>query len=324
MNVNGPGYDEENPYKDGLPAYSNGGVLPPGSQPYGSEYVSYENASNAEYHRAVSWFSDLGIVDSPTSKHGDGVPTPEQLAAIADRNSVVPGSAWDFNLPASPVPTQVVTCLAPHSGTPNGLLQQHVITFPYPDRTLPQGELVNRSVLSTLPLIPTKNPRLIYYELTILDLVFENPHTQPYTTVVAFGLSTSPYPEFRLPGWHAHSIAYHCDDGRLFVSDAFGGRLWQGPYGVGDTVGVGALLKVGGGFEGFFFTRNGRLLLGRGNGETARISEALVPLLPQQMGMLNKVMYASVGADGASQVGLNLGETAFVWEPANREFVDFA
>lgn len=282
------------------------------TNPDASEYSSYQNASNEECRRGTTWLAARGIVDSPTSSHGDGVPTPEQLSEIAELNSVTKGSAFSFDVPALVVPgMEVPTCLPADSVSPHGLLPQHVITFPNPE-----GQLINRSLLSKLPLVPLSNPRMIYYEITILDLFTSA--FQLNSTVVAFGLSTAPYPDFRLPGWHAHSIAYHSDDGRLFVSDSFGGRIWQAPYGVGDTVGVGALLKIGGGFEGFFFTKNGRLLSAQqGTGETESISEALVTLWPHQRGMLNKVLYASIGADVAAQIGVNFGERPFAWEVAN-------
>jgi hypothetical protein len=61
------------------------------------------------------------------------------------------------------------------------------------------------------------------------------------------------------------------------------------------------------------------LLKGHGAGETQWITEALIPLLPEQQGMLNKVLHAIVGADGASQVGCNFGETPFSWAPANSD-----
>lgn len=131
----------------------------------------------------------------------------------------------------------------------------------------------------------------------------------------AFAATFSPHPLF--PSRHAHSIAYHSDDGRLFVTDPFGGRLWQGPYGVGDVIGCGALLSLGGGYSGFFFTRNGRLLRGSGGSECTCIADALVPLADTRASIKNKVLHAIVGADGPAVVGVNFGEMEFAWGPAN-------
>ncbi|KAI9021769.1 hypothetical protein DFJ74DRAFT_606929, partial [Hyaloraphidium curvatum] len=126
-----------------------------------------------------------------------------------------------------------------------------------------------------------------------------------------------PYPEFRMPGWHAHSVGWHSDDGRLFVSDAFGGRVWQGPWGVGDVLGCGMLLNPGGSIKGFFFTRNGVLMRGEGGSDCYTMAEAMVPLLSEQQGMLGKTYRAAVGADGKAEVAVNFGEAPFAWAPAN-------
>jgi hypothetical protein len=189
--------------EDGLydPDKLNGGVLPPGSQPYGSQHTSYENSTNQEFRKGQAYFSQLGLRDHPSSPHGDGVPTPDQLAVLADRNTLLAGSAWDFAIPASATPSTVPTCLSNDAPAPPGLLQQHVVTFPFPARGLPAGDVISRSVVASLPMVPLRNPRLVYYELTPFSIVFENQSVQPYTTAVAFGLSTLPYPDFRLPGW---------------------------------------------------------------------------------------------------------------------------
>ena len=48
-------------------------------------------------------------------------------------------------------------------------------------------------------------------------------------TTIAIGISTKPYPYFRLPGWNQNSVGYHSNDGRKFWNDEFGGR----DYGLG-------------------------------------------------------------------------------------------
>ena len=71
-------------------------------------------------------------------------------------------------------------------------------------------------------------PRDYTYSVTIQDMT---PHT-----CLAIGFSTSPYPPFRLPGWHHWSAAYHSDDGRLFVCDPNDGQAYGKPFRTGDTV----------------------------------------------------------------------------------------
>lgn len=52
------------------------------------------------------------------------------------------------------------------------------------------------------------------------------------------------------------------------------------------------------------------------------MEEAIIPPLPQQVVMLNKVLYASIGADGASQVGVNFGKGRLCGLGPTRRLVD--
>lgn len=71
-----------------------------------------------------------------------------------------------------------------------------------------------------------------YYEIEILD-----PGENCY---IAIGLATRNYPKHRHPGWNEGSIAYHADDGKIFVGSGVGS-----PFGPrcqkGDVMGCGIL-----------------------------------------------------------------------------------
>lgn len=54
---------------------------------------------------------------------------------------------------------------------------------------------------------PPNDSWFYYYEITILS----NPNNK---TKIAIGLTTKPYPTFRLPGCNSHSVGYHSDEGR--------------------------------------------------------------------------------------------------------------
>ncbi|GES75705.1 concanavalin A-like lectin/glucanase domain-containing protein [Rhizophagus clarus] len=74
---------------------------------------------------------------------------------------------------------------------------------------------------------------LHYFEITILSKLSNG-------STVAIGISTKPYPYFRLPGWNKNSVGYHSDDGRKFWNDEFGGRDYGPEWGkLGDVIGCG-------------------------------------------------------------------------------------
>ncbi|XP_066266186.1 SPRY domain-containing protein 3-like [Branchiostoma lanceolatum] len=78
------------------------------------------------------------------------------------------------------------------------------------------------------PLTPTHH----YFEIEIVD-----PGENCY---IAIGLTRKDYPKHRHPGWNKGSIAYHADDGKIFVGsgvgDAFGPRCHTG-----DIMGCGII-----------------------------------------------------------------------------------
>ncbi|ORZ37980.1 concanavalin A-like lectin/glucanase domain-containing protein, partial [Catenaria anguillulae PL171] len=131
---------------------------------------------------------------------------------------------------------------------------------------------------------------ILYYEVTIVSM-------QPRTTF-AIGLSTVPYPGFRLPGWHDWSIGFHSDDGRLFVNDDSVGQPYALPYRIEDVVGVG--VDTGSGKA--FFTRNG-----------AKLPDVLCTDVPAP----RLTVKPCIGADDECTVRVNFGTAPFKWEVAN-------
>ncbi|PHZ10717.1 uncharacterized protein RHIMIDRAFT_194594, partial [Rhizopus microsporus ATCC 52813] len=106
---------------------------------------------------------------------------------------------------------------------------------------------------------------------------------------VAIGFATKPYPRWRLPGWHKHSVAYHSNSGAVFVSDSTYGRPYGPPIKEGDVVGVGYLYQSG----TIFFTQNGKVRC------LSFTSKALIgfkyPIFP------------IIGASGPCHVSVNFG-----------------
>jgi hypothetical protein len=74
-----------------------------------------------------------------------------------------------------------------------------------------------------------------YFEIEIVD-----PGTSCY---IAIGLARKDYPKNRHPGWNKGSIAYHADDGKVFVGSGVGA-----PFGPrchkGDIMGCGVLFPI--------------------------------------------------------------------------------
>lgn len=119
-----------------------------------------------------------------------------------------------------------------------------------------------------------------YFEVTILS----NPKIKD--TTIAIGLTTKPYPNFRLPGWNDHSVGYHSDDGNKFHNDGFGGRSYAETWGeTGDTIGCGYYSDTG----IVFFTKNGK---SQGNAFTG----------------LKHIWFPTIGADGECKVEVNFGD----------------
>jgi hypothetical protein len=156
------------------------------------------------------------------------------------------------------------------------------------------------SVQSNLP-IPKQN-EVYYWEAKVYE--------KPETTSIAIGVTTKPYPLFRLPGkircyirwpvtltssgYHKSSISYMSNGNRRhnqpFAPSAYGPAYVQG-----DVIGVGYRPRTG----TLFFTRNGKKL-----DDVAH-------------GLKTQNFFPTVGAHGPCQVHVNFGQMGFVFIEAN-------
>ncbi|EPQ27201.1 uncharacterized protein PFL1_05124 [Pseudozyma flocculosa PF-1] len=140
-------------------------------------------------------------------------------------------------------------------------------------------------VQSNLPL-PKVN-EVYYWEAKMFN--------KPDGTNVALGLTTKPYPTFRLPGWNKFSIGYFSADGFKSHNYPFAAQSYGPAYGQGDVIGIGYRPRTG----TVFFTRNGK-----------RLEDAFI-------GLNRYNLFPTVGADGACEVHVNLGQAGFVFIEAN-------
>ncbi|KAL8693434.1 MAG: hypothetical protein Q9218_001744 [Villophora microphyllina] len=140
------------------------------------------------------------------------------------------------------------------------------------------------SVQSNLP-IPKQN-EVYYWESKLYD--------KPESTLVSIGVTTKPYPLFRLPGWHRSSLAYtslgHRRYNQPFTPSSYGPEYVQG-----DVIGVGYRPRTG----TVFFTRNGKKL-----DDVAH-------------GLKTQNFFPTVGANGPCTVHVNFGQSGFVFIEAN-------
>ncbi|KAK9763553.1 Protein ssh4, partial [Basidiobolus ranarum] len=67
-----------------------------------------------------------------------------------------------------------------------------------------------------------------YFEVKIFD--------KPDDTLVALGLTTKPFPSWRMPGKSRHSVGYH-SNGRKYCNDPFEGRPFGPVFQKGDVIG---------------------------------------------------------------------------------------
>ncbi|KAH8153451.1 uncharacterized protein LAJ45_02264 [Morchella importuna] len=140
------------------------------------------------------------------------------------------------------------------------------------------------SVQSNLP-VPKQN-EVYYWEAKLYD--------KPESTLVSIGMTTKPYPMFRLPGWHKHSIAY-TSTGHRRHNQPFNGTTYAPPYHQGDVIGVGYRPRTG----TIFFTRNGKKLDDAAHG----------------LKSLN--LFPTIGANGPASIHVNFGQLGFVFIEAN-------
>ncbi|KAF2816008.1 SPRY-domain-containing protein [Mytilinidion resinicola] len=140
------------------------------------------------------------------------------------------------------------------------------------------------SVQSNLP-VPKQN-EVYYWEAKIYD--------KPETSTISIGMTTKPYPLFRLPGYHRFSVAYTSHGSRRY-NQPFTPTPYGPAYVQGDVIGVGYRPRTG----TIFFTRNGKKL-----DDVAH-------------GMKSQNFFPSVGANGPCQVHVNFGQLGFVFIEAN-------
>ena len=111
---------------------------------------------------------------------------------------------------------------------------------------------------------------------------------------IAIGVGSAAFPLVgRQPGWDAHSVGYHSDDGRLFDGSGVASRPYGPCFGPGDVVGCGLCTTS----REIFFTHNGVYL-----GVACTASAQQRPLHPV------------VGLDARAAVVLNLGQRPFAFD----------
>jgi hypothetical protein len=157
------------------------------------------------------------------------------------------------------------------------------------------------SVQSNLP-VPKQN-EVYYWEAKIYD--------KPDSSLLSIGMTTKPYPLFRLPGWfpyytlqyyiltssigwHKSSVAY-VSSGHRRYNQPFNPTNYGPPYVQGDVIGVGYRPRTG----TIFFTRNGKKL-----DDVAH-------------GLKSQNFFPTVGANGPCTVHVNFGQMGFVFIEAN-------
>ncbi|KAI1818130.1 ssh-4 [Poronia punctata] len=140
------------------------------------------------------------------------------------------------------------------------------------------------TVMSNLP-VPKQN-EVYYWEAKVYE--------KPEATTLSIGMSTKPYPLFRLPGYHKYSVAYTSTGARRY-NQPFTPTPYGPPIVQGDVIGVGYRPRTG----TIFYTRNGRRL------------EDVVH------GLKSQNFFPSVGANGPCVVHVNFGQAGFVFIEAN-------
>ena len=136
-------------------------------------------------------------------------------------------------------------------------------------------------------------------------------YDKPESSLVSIGVSTKPYPLFRLPGvfrpkssysvilltvlgLHKSSVAY-TSSGQRRYNQPFRGTNYGPEFVQGDVIGVGYRPRTG----SIFFTRNGKKL------------EDVAHALKSQN------FFPTVGANGPCTVHVNFGQSGFVFIEAN-------
>ncbi|RGB34980.1 SPRY domain-containing protein [Rhizophagus diaphanus] len=132
---------------------------------------------------------------------------------------------------------------------------------------------------------------LHYFEITIAEKSDD-------VTKIAIGLTTNPYPYYRLPGYNKYSIGYHSENGNKYQDSQFNlqeyGPKWSE---IGNTVGCGYRSSSG----EVFFTKDGEYLG-----------------VAHSYGDDDHVWYPTIGAEGTCKIEVNFGDShnMFKYKPA--------
>lgn len=159
------------------------------------------------------------------------------------------------------------------------------------------------SAQTNLP-VPKRND-VYYFETKLYSL------PNPENTKISIGLGIKPYPWFRLPGRHAHSVSYDSDGHRRhnqpfsFTNEPPFPKLIEG-----DVVGVGYRVRSG----TIFFTRNGKKLSESKIG--GHIKNFKIPN--------NGQIFPIIGANNLCSVHVNLGQLGYVFIEGNVKKWGFA
>lgn len=190
--------------------------------------------------------------------------------------------AWDF-IPDSNLPNEAIFI--------NNKTEINFTNFDY-----------QCSIMANLP-IPKLND-VYYFEAKLFNL------DSPEDTIASIGLSTRPYPYFRLPGRHHYSISYDSNGSRRF-NNSF--KLNEKEASVfpslqqGDVVGIGYRCRSG----TIFFTRNGK-----------KLSEK--PIGGHIKGFKMNNIFPIIGANNPCSIHVNLGQYGYVFIEANIKKWGFA
>ncbi|KAH3901212.1 related to Protein EAR1 [Saccharomycodes ludwigii] len=166
------------------------------------------------------------------------------------------------------------------------------------------------SIMTSLP-IPYQN-RVYYYECKIYEIFpSENVSNNDLESdIISIGFATNPYPYFRLPGRHHHSVAYDSNGSRRF-NNSF--ELTENLKHLlpkcekGDVMGIGYRTRSG----TVFFTHNGK-----------KVKETEVGGHIKKWRL--KYLYPIVGANFPCKLGCNFGTFGFVYIEANIKKWGFA
>lgn len=156
------------------------------------------------------------------------------------------------------------------------------------------------SIMTNLP-IPRLN-KVYYFECKIFELNQGKSHLGD-NEIISIGLSTSPYPYFRLPGRHHHSVAYDSDGCRRMNSSfpMLPDLQTLFPrFEKGDVIGIGYRTRSG----TIFFTHNGKKLNEKKVGGHIK-------------GWRLKYLYPVIGSNIPCKVNVNFGSYGFVYIEAN-------